>query len=186
MVTYRSFTQQLELFRRGFGRTAARPMMAALASVALCSCAVISDPYIAPSPTDPPIDPSFDAATDYAFSKANEMNEKLKELESYDFATGSIIFASGIAGIGFGAYGAHADALIGAGLAGSTAYGARSYLPIQDRKIIYETGSSAITCAITALSLGELTRQLRRHGVPQENWRSLPLNWRQNPTTSLP
>ena len=157
LATYRLFMKPWVWRLSGSARMTARSVAGALVALALCSCAAISDPYVTPSePTTSTESPTFSEATKYALDKAELMHTKLRELDSYDFGTSSVILASGVAGIGLAAYGAHPDVLIAAGLGGSTAYGARSYLPIQDRKLIYAKGASAITCAVAALSLGNL------------------------------
>ena len=139
-------------------RGAAPFLIVAVSSAVLCSCSAIVDPYIIPTETGTndaiPVSSSFKDAVDYARHTAKKMEERLSELEHYDIGTGLLISASGLTGLGLAAFGAHSDALVGAGLAGGAAFGARSYLPIQDRKVIYARGANAITCAITALSFG--------------------------------
>ena len=120
--------------RRSSVRTILRAMTTAIAGIALCSCAAITDPYVSPTSKDISNPTDFNEATKYAASKAEEMHTKLKELNAYDFGTSAFIMASGIVGLAMGAYGAHADALMAAGLGAGAAYGARNYLPIQDRK----------------------------------------------------
>ena len=131
-------------------------VMAAVFSVFLCSCSAVLDPYITPTGTEPsgtaPDGSSFSVAVSYARGTVKMMEDRLGQLEHYDVGTGLLMSASGVVGLGFAAFGAHSDALVGAGLAGGTAFGARSFLPIQDRKMIYAKGASAITCAISALS----------------------------------
>ncbi len=149
-----------------FTRRTATFLMVAASSAVLCSCSAIRDPYIIPGYTAPvgetsiPIQKgapvTFEEATEYARENASLMEKQLKELEHYDLGTGLTILASGVVGLGLTTFGAHADALLGSSLVSGAVFGARSYLPIQDRKIIYASGASAITCAITALSFGVL------------------------------
>ena len=156
MMMYRTRAQYGCLFRVGCTQTAAKSIAAALAGLVLSSCTVIKDPYVDPTPVSVSDELSFEDATKYAENKTRELNTKLKTLNTYEFVTGVLIVASGIVGAGMGAYGAHADAIIGAGLGAGAAYGARELVPIQDRKIIYGKGASAIRCAITEWALADL------------------------------
>lgn len=133
-------------------RKLAATVTALLSATALSSCAAIYDPYVSMTKTLPTA-PSFDQAVAEARLKASDFDEKLGQLEKYNFGTGALLFGSSIVGLGFALFGAHTDAIVGAGLAGGTAAGSRSFLPIEQRKLAYASGSAAIDCAITAFSL---------------------------------
>jgi len=134
-------------------RRAATRTLTAATILAAAACSAITDPYI--DMAGAPTSPTFDGAVDFARGKAAEMDGKLRSLEQWDVATGSVIFGSGLVGLGLVAFGAHSDAILGAGLGAGAGYGARSFLPLQDRKVAYSSGSSAIECAITAIALGQ-------------------------------
>ena len=156
------------MYRLFKGRTAAKAATGALVGLALCSC---MSPYVAPRDLEQiditePTKPDSDAvsapqtrqetAQEYAADRARELHEKLEELDGYDRRTGAVILGSSVAAIALGAYGAHADALLGASFIGTATYGAREYVPIQTRKRIYANGASAIRCAIAALRFKDL------------------------------
>ena len=140
------------MYRLFKGRTAAKAATGALVGLALCSCA---SHYVAPNAKEKDR-ANFAAATTYASKQAGELHEKLVKLDKYDRRTGAVILGSGVAAIALGAYGAHADALLGASFIGTATYGAREYVPIQARKRIYANGASAIRCAIAALRFKDL------------------------------
>ena len=136
------------MYRLFKGRTAAKAATGALVGLALCSCA---SPYVAPRDLA-----ESENAQIYASKQAGELHKKLEKLDKYDRRTGAVILGSSVAAIALGAYGAHADALLGASFIGTATYGAREYVPIQDRKRIYANGASAIRCAIAAFSFKDL------------------------------
>ena len=130
----------------------ARRAAFALSAVTLCSCSALYDPYVSMGTGISP-SPSYEDAVGEARAKQAAFDEKLGELEKYDFGTGALLFGSGLAGLGLAAFSASSDALIGASLGVGAAAGARTFLPIQDRKLAYASGSAAIDCALTAFSL---------------------------------
>ena len=151
------------MYRSFRGRTVGRAGTGALVIIAVCSCAVIQSPYVAPGKVavaKKGSPPDFSDAATYASGKANELHKMLTRLDAYDRGTGAVILASGVAGIALGAYGAHSDAVLGASFAGTAAYGAREYLPIQERKKIYANGASAIRCAIATLRFDGLAQAI--------------------------
>lgn len=122
-------------------------------TVALCACSGLTDPYLSvPSPV--PSSPTFAEAKVIARTANDALMEKLEDLESFDLATGTLLVGSGLAGVAAGLYDAGLNVIYGAGLAGGSAQAGRSFLPFQTRKEVYVAGSGAITCAITAISLG--------------------------------
>lgn len=139
------------LHQRSPGK-AIRRIVAGTALLSVSACSAITDPYVGMSGA--PVAPTFDEAVEFARDKSGEMESKLAELEQWDVSTGTLIFGSGLSALAFAAFGSHPDAILGAGLAGGAGYGARSFLPIQDRKVAYSTGATAIECAITAIGLG--------------------------------
>lgn len=156
-------------FVHSFG--AAKKATIALSTLALCACSAITDPYISMG-TEIPATPSFEEAVTFARKQGVLLDNKLAEVEQYDVATGSFLFGTGLAALGFGAYGAHPDKLIGATIASGTAAGTRTFLPIQDRKLAYASGSAAIDCAITAFSLNAGAAPAEDGGSTSQNSRS--------------
>ena len=152
-MPFRSCQACGDLFHGQRARAELRLTAATLLVVGLSSCAV-TDPYVMPDSSSVSME-DFAKAEEYASGKADKLDDKLRGLHTYELATGSVLFVSTLVGMGMAAYGANPDALIGAGLAGGTAYGATDLLPIQDRKAIYEQGASTIRCAISALRPNE-------------------------------
>lgn len=123
-----------------------------LSLVVLCSCTAITDPYVTIDVTANPT-PKFSQAVEEARKVSKAFHERLTGLEQYDVSTGALMFGAGLAALGFAAFDAHHDNVIGAGLGAATVAGTRSFFPVQDRKAAYATGSAAIECAIAAFSL---------------------------------
>lgn len=121
----------------------------------LCSCTAITNPYVTLGENSP-VAPSFHEAAEFAQKKAKEFDDRADDLAQFDLITGGSIFASAIAGLGFAAFGAHTDAILGAGLAAGTSSGARSFIPYSQRIDAYKMGSGALHCAVTAIGLGVL------------------------------
>ena len=135
-----------------------RFLAATLLVAGLSSCAVITDPYVMPDSGSVSME-HFTEAKEYANEKADKLDDKLLgSAHRMSSRLGPVFVVSSLVGMGMAAYGAHADVLIGAGLTGGTAYGAKELVPIQDRKAIYEQGASTIRCAISALRPTELSR----------------------------
>jgi methyl-accepting chemotaxis protein len=139
--------------RRTFRLPLASRLTVGVAAVAISGCSAIYDPYVKMG-EDEPVSPSYAEAVEYAKKKRAEFTKRRDELDRYETSTGALIFGSGLAGLAFAAFGAHTDAILGAGLAGGTAYGAQAFLPTEKRKSIYGNGAKAITCAIKATSIG--------------------------------
>ncbi|WP_028466974.1 hypothetical protein [Nisaea denitrificans] len=139
--------------RRTFRFPLASRLTVGVAAVAISGCSAIYDPYVKTG-EDEPVSPSYAEAVEYAKKKRAEFTKRRDELDRYETSTGALIFGSGLAGLAFAAFGAHTDAILGAGLAGGTAYGAQAFLPTEKRKSIYGNGAKAVTCAIKATSIG--------------------------------
>lgn len=134
------------------GRRVATGLAMAGCALTINACA-ITQPYV--HNNEPRSGSDYASARDYALKVAKKFDSKLDDLEGFDVASGALLFGSGIAGVAFGLFDGHRDALIGSALVGGTAAGARTFLPITDRKSIYGTGSAAIHCAIAATTLGQ-------------------------------
>lgn len=156
-------------------RRPARPLitrlLAGVALVALSGCAALQDPYVSMG-TDVPYRATHEEAVSFARKKEQELTDRRDQLERYEVSTGALALGSGIAGLAFAAFGAHTDAILGAGLVGGGAYGAGAYIPSQKRKSIYTKGAKAIECAIKATSIGLEDRGENRpgdggYGVPK-------------------
>ncbi len=162
-------TERTEIGSRGWGLKARgrmhRVAVSGLMAGALCSCTALTDPYVVMG-TDVPATPGFEEAARFARDKAAEFDSRAADLARLDLGTGSLIFGSAIAGLGFAAFGAHSDAIIGAGLAGGAGAGARSFAPISTRIDAYKMGSSALHCAVTTIALGLSSDAKGRTGDP--------------------
>lgn len=144
---------QVSSIRPHKARPLASCLLAGVAVVALSGCAALNDPYVDMG-TEVDYRPSHENAVTFARSKAKELTDRRDQLERYEVSTGALALGSGIAGLAFAAFGAHSDAILGAGLVGGSAYGAGAFMPSQKRKTIYTNGAKAIECAIKATSIG--------------------------------
>lgn len=146
---------------RSESRRCLRSGLALTVMLALSACGAITQPYVSVRTSDtakvqPPLphNPTFAKARVIARATAKGFDDKLQGLEEYDLATGMVFVGAGLAGLAIGLYDAGLDAVYGAGLGGATAVAGRSFLPIQKRKEVYQSGSRAINCAISSISLG--------------------------------
>jgi hypothetical protein len=140
----------------------------------LCSCTAITNPYVTLG-ENAPVTPSFYEAVKFAQKKAKEFDDRADDLAQFDLITGGSIFASAIAGLGFAAFGAHTDTILGAGLAAGTSSGARSFIPYSQRVEAYKMGSGALHCAVTAIGLGvSIPSEPPSAGDPQKKAPSKP------------
>ncbi|RVU35761.1 hypothetical protein EOI86_10850 [Hwanghaeella grinnelliae] len=98
---------------------------------------------------------TFQEALAYADTKKKELSERVDELEQFDFFTGTAMVVAGIAGLAFGLYDSHVDAIYGAGLVGGSAAAGRAFVPVSARKEAYLSGKAAITCAAVSFSVLE-------------------------------
>lgn len=144
---------QVSSIRPHKARPLASCLLAGVAVVALSGCAALNDPYVDMG-TEVDYRPSHENAVTFARKKAKELTDRRDQLERYEVSTGALALGSGIAGLAFAAFGAHSDAILGAGLVGGSAYGAGAFMPSQKRKTIYTNGAKAIECAIKATSIG--------------------------------
>jgi hypothetical protein len=79
-----------------------------------------------------------------------QLQQRIEEIDEFDFWSGVGLLGVGITGVAFGAYHASRDASIGAGIAGASLLGLRSLVPISVRRGIYVQGIAALECSITA------------------------------------
>jgi hypothetical protein len=134
-------------------------------ALAVSGCAIV-EPYV-PMPEVSNQSMNFSEARVVAQKQSAAFAGKLQDLEYFDLATGTFLVGTGIAALAFGIYNAHEDAIFGAALAGGTATAGRAFLPIQDRKEIYQSGTQAISCAIASISLGEPETSGNTGGSPE-------------------
>lgn len=73
-----------------------------------------------------------------------EIVKKQTSLHNFEFWSGATLLGVGIASAGLGVFGASHDALIGTALGGGAIVGVKSYVPIKERKKIYNDALDTI------------------------------------------
>lgn len=155
---------------RGAGGRQLRRLIAGTTILSLSACSAITHPYVIQG-DDLTINPTLTEALEYAKDKRKKLQDRLIDLDQYETTTGAVAFGSAISALAFGIFRSHTDAVLGAGLVGGSAYGARSFVPTAARKTIYAKGAEAVSCAIRVTALGgdfgDSGGQAERDGTPE-------------------
>jgi len=97
---------------------------------------------------------SYDDVVKIARNTESDMQQRVSDLDDFDFWSGAGLLTAGIAGTAIGVYGGSQNSAIAVALAGGTILGARAYVPTTVRRAIYTQGIAAIECSIVATQLG--------------------------------
>lgn len=126
-----------------------RLLVILLASVQLGGCASVMSPRV--TPVTPVASSDVDAAKGRLQQVITELDKGIEEHMKFEFWSGAGLLGIGLGATTLGAFSGSRDAILGTAALGAAVTAGRTYIPIQERKAIYEQGIAALQCGRIAV-----------------------------------